>query len=73
MNDKRNVLLFYLLHRQTCIQLQITAVARCLFFEYLDFSGERGGWGGGGEVDIVVLSTSWNTHKLFFKIGKGHY
>ena len=58
VNDKRNVLLLYLLDRH--IQLQITAVARWLFRREntFDFAGERSI----GGVDVVVLSTFWNTH-----------
>ena len=57
VNDKRNVLLLYLLDRH--IQLQITAVARWLFRREntFDFAGERS-----RGVDVVVLSTFWNTH-----------
>ena len=56
MNDKRNVLLFYLLDRH--IQLQITDdfFGAKIPSTLLD-RGERG-----GAVDVVVLSTFWNTH-----------
>ena len=48
MNDKRNIVLLYLLDRH--IHLYITAVARWLFWREntFNFAGESGGGGGGG-------------------------
>ena len=56
MNDEQNVLLLYLLDRH--IQLQITGdfFGAKIPSTLLD-RGERG-----GVVDVVVLSTFWNTH-----------
>ena len=51
MNDKPNVLLLYLLDRH--IQLQITAVAKCLFRRENTFDFAEGI---GRGVDVVVLS-----------------
>ena len=65
MNDKRNILLLYLLDGQ--IQLQITAVAGDFFgtkipSTLLEGGVEGGGVGGGLEVDVVVLSTFFERH-----------
>ena len=67
MNDKRNVLLLDLLDWH--IQFLIANNSRSqVTFNFrreniFDFAGGRDpGGGGGGWVDVVVLSTFWNTH-----------
>ena len=56
VNDKRNVLLLYLLDRQIQLQIAGDFFGAKIPSTLLD-RGERG-----GVVDVVVLSTFWNTH-----------